>query len=467
MIKQFEVPGLAQYSYIVSSEGQAVVIDAMRDIAPYLAYAREHGLTIAYVTETHIHADFAAGSKALAEAVNAELALSGYDHDELYQYAMPHCALKDGDSIEFGRLRLQALHTPGHTPEHLSFLLFDLDGSATEPSAIFTGDFLFLGSLGRPDLLGEEAKHTLAHQLYRSLHQRIASVPDSATVYPGHGAGSLCGAGMSEGGQSTLGFERQTQHLFRLDEDDFVRQILASVPPMPAYYPRMKRLNAVGAPAPLPSMPSLSAAQLQQQISANPGNITLLDTRDVESFATAHIPGAINLAAGPSLPLWAGWLLDPEKPIVIITGSDDRTLSHDANPRTSLLRVGLDRIAGQLPFSRWAEAEYETQATPLLSAPEAAAAAQHAAPHPLLIDVRNPAEWATGHIAGATNIALGDLATKLSTLNPAQPVITICGSGYRAAAAASLLAARGFQNVSIMDGGMAAWAEHNLPTTHP
>jgi hydroxyacylglutathione hydrolase len=461
-IRQFEVPGLAQYSYVVSSEGQAVVIDAMRDIEPYLIYARENNLTITHITETHIHADFAAGSKALAEATGAELDLSVYDDGELYQYAMPHRALKNGDTITAGRLRLQALHTPGHTPEHLSFLLFDLDRSATEPAAIFTGDFLFIGSLGRPDLLGEEAKHALAHELYRSLHQRIAAVPDSVIVYPGHGAGSLCGAGMSEGTESTLGFERRRQYLFRLSEDDFVKQILATVPPMPAYYPRMKRLNSVGAPssATLPPVPELTAAQLKQ-LTTKPGEILLLDTRSVESFAAAHIPGALNLAAGPSLSLWAGWLLDPEKPIVLISdGNGDMNRHHDTH--ISLLNVGLDRIAGRILMSRWIEAGYESQSTTLLSATDIAAT-ENTHTRPLILDVRNESEWTTGHIANATNIALGDLPARIASLNPALPVVTVCGSGYRAAAAASLLEARGFNNVSILDGGMAAWAEHDLP----
>ena len=455
-IKQFEVPGLAQYSYIVSSEGRAIVIDAMRDIDPYLAYARENNLTLTHIAETHIHADFASGSKALAEATNAELCLSGYDRGELYRYAMPHFELKDGAAITAGRLQLRALHTPGHTPEHLSFLLFDLDRSATDPTAIFTGDFLFLGSLGRPDLLGEEAKHALAQELYRSLHQRIAAVPDSVIVYPGHGAGSLCGAGMSEGTESTLGLERSRQYLFRLSEEDFVQQILATVPPMPAYYPRMKRLNAVGAPSPatLPPGLDLTAAQLKQLVTDTPGDITLLDTRRGESFAAGHIPGAINLGAGPNLSLWAGWLLDPERPIVLIT---EDTIDRQSDPRTSLLRVGLDRIAGHLPMSRWIEAGYESQSTPLLSATDVAAA-DRADARPLILDVRNESEWATGHIEDAANIALGDLPARLSSLDPALPIVTVCGSGYRAATAASLLASHGFHQVSIMDGGMAAWA---------
>jgi hydroxyacylglutathione hydrolase len=187
-IKQFEVAGLAQYSYVLSSEGEAVVIDPMRDFDRYTEYAAEEGLAIKYVTETHIHADFASGAVALAEAAGAELALSGYDQDP-YRYSMEHRALRDSDGLKIGKMRLVALHTPGHTPEHLSLVLFDEERNAAQPLALFSGDFLFVGSLGRPDLLGEEAKQELAHDLYRSLHERIASLPDGVQIYPGHGAG--------------------------------------------------------------------------------------------------------------------------------------------------------------------------------------------------------------------------------------------------------------------------------------
>ncbi len=213
-IKQFEIPGLSQYSYVVSSEGQAVVIDPIRDFDRYTDYAKEQDLTIRYVTETHIHADFASGAVGLAEAAGAELALSSYV-EEPYRYSMEHRPLRDGDVLEVGKLRLQALHTPGHTPEHLSFMLFDEERDASQPLALFSGDFLFVGSLGRPDLLGDEAKQQLAHELYRSLHARIASLHDGIQVYPGHGDGSLCGSGMSERAESTLGYERLIQPLFK------------------------------------------------------------------------------------------------------------------------------------------------------------------------------------------------------------------------------------------------------------
>jgi hydroxyacylglutathione hydrolase len=449
-IKQFEVLGLAQYSYMISSEGEAVVIDAMRDFDRYTAYAAEHNLKITQITETHIHADFAAGSVGLAEATGARMSLSSYDEGELYQYAMPHRRLEDGDSIKVGRLRLEALHTPGHTPEHLSFLLFDVERSATEPLALFSGDFLFVGSLGRPDLLGEEAKVGLAHELYRSVHERIAELPDSVLVYPGHGAGSLCGAGMSEGAESTLGYERATQHLFRLSEEEFVKDILPSVPPMPVYYPRMKKLNAAGAPSVSASYgaTAIPAAELKWLLTRP--RVTVIDLREPKAFGAGHIPGAINIGAGQSLSLWAGWLIDPERQIVLVGESGD-----DEESRRALVRVGLDEIFGFLTdgIAGWTASGYDTEKTPLLSGEEIAGTDGL-----LFLDVRNDEEWASGHIPGARHVMLGDLPGRMATLSKDAPIVTVCGSGYRASVAASLLAAHGFRDVSILDGGMGAWA---------
>ncbi len=197
-IERFEIPGLAQYSYVISSQGKAAAIDPIRDTDRYTTYLAQQGLTLTHILETHIHADFATESKALADETGAELALSAHDEGEHYRYAMPHRALRNADTVSVGALRLEALHTPGHTPEHLCFILFDTERGETEPMVLFSGDFLFVGSLGRPDLLGEEAKLGLAHQLFKSLHERLNRLPDSVQVYPGHGAGSLCGAGMSD-----------------------------------------------------------------------------------------------------------------------------------------------------------------------------------------------------------------------------------------------------------------------------
>lgn len=460
-VRRFEAPGLAQYSYVIASEGEAVVIDAIRDFDLYTSYASEQGLRIVGVTETHIHADFASGSVALAAATGAELALSGYDQGEIYSYAMPHRSLKDGDVLRAGRLRLDVVHTPGHTPEHISFVLFDPEVHEDTPVAIFTGDFLFTGSLGRPDLLGEESKQGLARELYRSVHQRIAHLPDTTAVYPGHGAGSFCGAGIGAAAQSTLGHERSTQHLFQLGETDFVRELLAGVPPMPIYYPRMKRLNAAGAAAfeATATIPALAAAS----VLASGEQTILLDLRNVEEFSQAHIPGATNIGAGPNLPLWAGWLLPPNRPIVLLGATGDEAAAQEA--RRALARVGLDSIAGMLAggMQQWIAQGQRTHSLPLLSPAEVAEAGNQPA-SPLLVDVRTSDEWQAGHIPGALNLPLGDMPRRIAELPPSREVITICGGGYRASAAASLFAAHGIR-ASVLRGGMEAWEEEKLNVT--
>lgn len=452
-IERFEVAGLAQYSYVISDGGRAAVIDAIRDVERYVEYAAKEGLTITHVLETHIHADFAAGSTALVAATGAELCLSAYDEGEHFESAMPHRELRDGELIGVGNLFLEALHTPGHTPEHLSFVLYDTTRSATEAMAIFTGDFLFVGSLGRPDLLGEEAKLGLAHALYRSLQERIAGLPDGVQVYPGHGAGSLCGAGMSERAESTLGYERRTDALFGLDEESFVAAILKSVPPMPTYYPRMKALNAAGAEV-FAQVPGAKALTVEEMAAlAGREDVVVLDLRRPEAFGGAHIPGAVNIGAGQNLSLWAGWLLDAEKRMVLVNDAGD-----DVEARRALLRVGLDRIEGYLAkgMPAWVEAGMPLGRTPQLGVDEVAEGTGR-----LVLDVRSDAEWRAGHIAGATHLMLGDLPRRIAEV-PDQPVVTVCGSGYRSSIAASLLARGGVKDVSSMDGGMGAWARRGL-----
>ncbi len=455
-IKQYEVAGLAQYSYVLSSEGEAIVIDPMRDFDRYTAYAQQQGLRIKFVTETHIHADFASGARALAEASGAELALSSYDQ-EPYRYSMEHQALRDGDVLRIGKLRLAAFHTPGHTPEHLSFVLFDEERDASEPVALFSGDFLFVGSLGRPDLLGEDATQQLAHELYRSLHQRIASLSDGVQVYPGHGAGSLCGSGMSEQAESTLGYERRSQPLFKLEEEAFVREILESVPPMPSYYPRMKELNSKGASnvAVVPGEGALSPARLKELLHEEA--VTVIDLRRPEAFGGAHIPGAKNIGAGQNLSLWAGWMIAPEQRLLLVNDSGD-----DQEARRSLVRVGLDHVEGflQKGMPAWIDAGMEFTRTTQLSAKEVADS-----PHKTqILDVRSDNEWLAGHIEGAVHISLGELQNRTGELSKQTSIIAVCGSGYRSSIASSLLEAQGFADVSSMDGGMTAWNQLRLAT---
>ena len=458
-IKQFEVAGLAQYSYVLSSEGEAIVIDPMRDFDQYTDYAHAQGLAIKHVTETHIHADFVSGAPALAEAAGARLALSSYDQ-EPYRYSMKHHALRDGDVLRIGKVRLAALHTPGHTPEHLSFVLIDEERDALLPVAIFTGDFLFVGSVGRPDLLGEEAKQELAHTLYRSLHGRIASLPDGVQVYPGHGAGSLCGSGMSERAESTLGYERLSQPLFKLEEGDFVREILDSVPPMPSYYPRMKELNSKGASsiAILPGGKAISPVNASTLLSDDA--VTVIDLRRPEAFGGAHIPGAVNIGSGQNLSLWAGWIVDPEQKLLLVSDKGD-----DEEARRSLARVGLEHIEGflQRGMSGWIDAGIEFTRTTQLSTKEVAE--REVNTH--ILDVRSKKEWNGGHISGATHIPLGELQKRRGELPKATAIIIVCGSGYRSSIAASLLQADNFRQIASMDGGMTAWNEQKLATIRP
>ena len=458
-IKQFEVAGLAQYSYVLSSEGEAIVIDPMRDFERYTKYAQEQDLTIRFVTETHIHADFVSGASALAEASGAGLVLSSYVQ-EPYIYSMEHQALRDGDELRIGKLRLAALHTPGHTPEHLGFVLFDGGRDASEPVAFFSGDFLFVGSLGRPDLLGEDAKQQLANDLYGSLHERIAFLPDGVQVYPGHGAGSLCGSGLSERAESTLGYERRSQPLFKLNREAFVEEILNSVPAMPSYYPRMKQLNSKGASsvAVLPGSTPLSPAELAALLADDA--VTVIDFRRREAFGGAHIPGAINIGAGQHLSLWAGWMISPERRLLLVNDSGD-----DEEARRSLVRVGLDRVEGFLHkgMPAWIDAGMEFTRTTQLSVQEVAANR----PRATILDVRDNKEWMAGHIEGAVHISLGELRTRMGDLPKQTSMVAVCGSGYRSSVAASLLEAQGFVNVSSMDGGMTAWKQHRLPAVTP
>ena len=403
-IDRFEVQGLAQYSYIISSQGQSAVIDPIRDTDRYLHFLEERGLTLSSIVETHIHADFASGAKALAEATGAELALSGYDEGEHYQYSMPHRSLRTGDTVKVGTVRVEALHTPGHTPEHLSFVVYDTQRSETEPLAIFSGDFLFVGSVGRPDLLGEEAKRELAHELFQSMQVRLKALPDSVQVYPGHGAGSLCGTGMSQRAESTLGYERRTNHLFSLTEEAFVAEILGSVPPMPTYYPRMKELNARGAETldAIPGATALSPSEVEALTAEQ--DVVVLDLRRPEAFGGAHIRGAINIGAGQNLSLWAGWLLDSRRRIVLVGEQGD-----DEESRRGLVRVGLDNIVGFLKagMAAWINAGLPLERITQLSTEEV----RDRSKDKLVLDVRSEAEWKTGHIEGATHIMLGESAS--------------------------------------------------------
>ncbi|HUS06474.1 MAG TPA: MBL fold metallo-hydrolase [Bryobacteraceae bacterium] len=458
-LQQFEVPGLAHYSYLLASQGKALVIDPRRDIDVYLKYAETNRLSITHVLETHIHADYASGATALAKVTSAQLWLSGHDEGEDYAYQFAHRKFRDGDEVELGDLRLVAVHTPGHTPEHLSFLVYE-KSRCGQPVALFTGDFIFVGSVGRPDLLGEEAKTRLAHLLYQSVRTRVDNLPDGVELYPGHGAGSLCGAGMGEREHSTLGYERFC-NVFMADrpEAEFVDILLKTLPPAPDYYRRMKHLNSEGPPLleSIPGAEAHSAAKFREL--ADTLEAVIIDLRRPEAFGGAHIPKSLNIGAGQNLSMWAGWVVAYDRPILLV-GNDGTDLEA---ARRSLIRVGLDDVRGYLKggMAAWIEAGFEQEYLPQQSVRELA---DQLAERPFVLDVRSQGEWNSGHIAGATHIPGGELPKRTHDVPQDRPVHVVCGSGYRSSIAASVLARAGFQHIINIAGGMGAWKEQNLPT---
>ena len=460
VLQRFEVPGLAHYSYFIGSAGEAAVIDPQRDTSVYTEFAKAKGLRIKHVLETHIHADYASGAPALADATGAQLWLSGYDQGETFHYAMAHAKLSDRDEVPFGGMRLEAIHTPGHTPEHLSFLLFE-QGGCGQPLGLFSGDFLLVGSLGRPDLLGEAEKLSLAERLFHSAHEKIAALPDGTILYPAHGAGSLCGVGISERAESTIGYERHCNvFMGSFTRESFVGRILSTVPQFPEYYKRMKQLNSEGAPilADLPGGAAFSPRDFESAVLKK--DATILDVRSPEAFGGLHLPGAINIGSGPNLSLWAGWVLPYEGEIFLV--GDDPSALMEA--RKSLIRVGHDRIGGYLQggINSWIAAGMEQAHLPQISVRELHTRSSDGG---FVLDVRSPGEWTAGHIESAVHIPLGDLSDRMQELPKDDTIRTICGSGYRSSIACSLLQRAGFSKVQNTLGGMAAWYAQSLPTT--
>jgi hydroxyacylglutathione hydrolase len=463
LFERIEDKGLAQFSYIVGCEGAGAVavVDPRRDVDVYLEFARTRRLRITHVLETHIHADFASGGVELAAAAGAELAVSAYDRGEQYETAFAHRALTHGETIEIGRVRLQALHTPGHTPEHLSFLVFDTARSSAQPMILLSGDFLFVGSLGRPDLLGDEAKRALAVKLYRSVRDVLGPLPDGLEIAPGHGAGSMCGAGMSGRATSTLGFERIANPYLRadLDEETFVAQILSRVPPFPDYYRRMKALNAQGARE-LNGLPGLQPLTLAQFDAAVRAGQLVIDLRDQVSFGEGHVRGSFGIGAGTNLSTWASWVVPYDAPLVLVSARPEEV----EEASRSLIRVGLDDVRGFIgdALEGWTSSGRPVATTPQLTPLELARKLANGA-RPVVIDVRGADEWDAGRIAGARHIMAGELAARIDEVPSEGEVVLICGSGYRSTVAASVLERAGRSNVSSVTGGMTAWKAAALP----
>jgi hydroxyacylglutathione hydrolase len=455
---------LAQASYLLGcpASGQAVVVDPGRHVEPYLRAAEAEGLRVSHVTETHIHADFVSGARELSRRAGARLLLSDAGGaDWRYRYAEAEGAelLRDGSVFTAGAVELRALHTPGHTPEHLSFLVTDTS-AATEPMGALTGDFVFVGDVGRPDLL-ERAVHmagtmeTGARQLFRSL-QRFSRLPDYLQLWPGHGAGSACGKALGAVPQSTLGYERRFNWAFGLhDEDEFVRAVLAGQPDPPGYFARMKQLNQDGPPLLGPARTPARRGVTELEAALESG-VPVVDARPWRAFAAGAVPGTLSIPANRSFTTWAGSLLPYDRDLLLVV--DEPAGPGAEHLARRLEAIGLDRLAGYLggdALDAWAARRGPLQVTPGVTRRELADAL--AADRVTVLDVRSTAEWAEGHLPHAINLPLGELEQRLEQVPRGRPIVVHCQSGARAAMAAALLRARGVADVSVYGGGYAEW----------
>ncbi len=455
--------GCRRYSYAVGCEaaGTIAIVDPRRDLDVFLEFAHTRDLRITHVLETHIHADFASGARELAERTGAELWLSAYDDGELYEVAFPHRPMHDGEALTLGRVRLEARHTPGHTPEHLSFLGFDMARAPTVPQILLSGDFLFVGSLGRPDLIGEAATLRLAGELYDSVTRVLPPLGDLLEIHPAHGAGSMCGSGMSARPMSTLGYERIANPYLRkgLSREQFIAEILEHVPPFPPYYTRMKVLNSRGAPGvdPLPGLEPLPAREFHARIRSG---CVVIDLRDQLSFGAGHVPGAFGIGAAGSLSMWAAWVVPYETPLLLV--ASDAAQADEAV--RALVRVGLDGVEGYLDggMESWMAAGYDVAHTRQAAANDVAGDMRRG--HLQVLDVRSDEEWKSGHVPHATHLMAGYLAERAWSLPREGTTLAImCATGYRSTVAASVLERAGFTNLLNVTGGMGAWQHAGLP----
>jgi hydroxyacylglutathione hydrolase len=463
IFKQFYLPCLAHASYLIGDEatGTAAVIDPQRDTDQYIAFASEHALKIKHVFLTHLHADFVAGHLELRDREGAAIYLGA-----AAKATYPFTALRDGETLELGRVRLKVLETPGHTPESISILVYDLNASSAEngapPHAVLTGDTLFIGDVGRPDLraaLGWTAAE-LGGMLFDSLRSKLLTLPDESLVYPAHGAGSLCGKSLSKETVSTLGEQRRSNYALQpMSKEAFIQVVTADQPEAPAYFTYDAVLNSEERPTLDQTLARVNPMTLGDVLALQEVGAQILDTRDPGEFAAAHLAGSINIGLSGQYATWAGTVLDRDHPIVIIADP-----GRENEAATRLGRIGFDHVAGFLEdglHSLKSRPEL-TVTTERVSAPFAAELLLSSEP-PLAVDVRTPREREQKHIAGSLGMPLNHLVENLGKLPRDRSLIVYCAGGYRSSIAASLLQRGGFNRVSEIAGGIVGWESANLP----
>jgi glyoxylase-like metal-dependent hydrolase (beta-lactamase superfamily II)/rhodanese-related sulfurtransferase len=455
--KQFYLGCLAHASYLIGSGDEAVVVDPQRDVEQYIAESAAQGLKIKYVVETHLHADFVSGHCELAARTGAEIIFSRHANA-----TFPHRAVRDGDEINLGRVTLRFMETPGHTPDSMSVLVIDHDVSG-EPQKVLTGDTLFIGDVGRPDLSGSRG-HTaeaMAATLYESLHEKLLKLDDAVEVFPAHGAGSMCGRNISNETSSTIGQQRKFNYaLGAMSKNDFVRMMTTGMPAAPTYFSRDAEINRTGAPAlealPRPVSLTPDAFELLLQEGA-----LVLDVRAAAAYGEAHLPNALNIGLGGQFASWAGSLIAPDTPLLLV--ADDESKIEEAVLR--LARVGLENVRGFLRggTSAWVQSGRATADVPQITVAELHRRIQEE-PDMQLLDVRRPGEYESGHAPRALLAPLSELQSNpLDSLDPSRPVAVICAGGYRSSAATSLLEMRGFGQLYNVTGGTSAYIAAGYP----
>jgi hydroxyacylglutathione hydrolase len=462
ILKQYYLGCLAHASYLLGDEASstAVVVDPQRDIQQYLDDASKWGLEIKHVFLTHFHADFVAGHLELRDRCGAIIHLGSRARPE---YAV--AAMKDGDTLEFPGMRLQVLETPGHTIESISILVFDLSKDSARPYAVLTGDTLFIGDVGRPDLrasLGWTANDLGAH-LYDSLHNKLLPLPDETLVYPAHGAGSLCGKQLSSDTVSSLGDQRRLNYALQpTSKEDFIRLVTADQPDAPPYFTYDAILNTRERATLDKNLELvLRPVDLDEVLTMGDAGAQILDVRDPSEYAKGHIAGSLNIGLGGQYATWAGTVLDRAKPIVIIAEP-----GREQEAAVRLGRIGFDHVRGYLRGGMEALAARPDLVWPTERITASAVAEELAqAEAPLLLDVRNPREWAAKHIEGSVNVPLNHLQERIAEIPRARRIAVHCAGGYRSSIAASILHQHGITQIVEMAGGLAAWDAAKLPTS--
>ena len=451
--EQFYLGCLAHASYMLGSEGEAAVIDPQRDVDIYLKAADEQKLKIRHIFETHLHADFVSGHKELAARTGAKIYIGAKAGA-----AFPHIPLRDGFELQVGKIRIKALETPGHTPESTCLVITD-EGKSPRPWAVLTGDTLFIGDVGRPDLSKTHSPQELAGMLYDSLHNKLLALSDDVLVYPAHGAGSLCGRNMRADRSSTIGTERLTNYALQIrSREEFIQQLTSNLPARPEYFLQDAEINREGAGAltDLPPLRALSPADLKSQMEHG---VPALDVRPGDGFATGHVPGSINIALSGQFATWAGTVLGLDARPVLIADTEQQI----EEARMRLARVGIEDVSGYLAggLEEWKRAGFSVAEMPQLTVDELHSRLEDDGLR--VLDVRREGEWQAGHLAHAEWWPLDKFKAALPQIDKRAPLAVHCKSGYRSMIACSLLKHAGYENVTNVIGGFDAWQQAELP----